>query len=58
MRQVRAVIGDLVDIEEDRAGNVARDIFLMRVAAFAGHMKRAVDDGEIRRAEIVREPLR
>ena len=56
MRQIRRVIGNRIDIEEDRAG-----ICPSRYSAFAsrcsvGRQKGAVDDREIGRRQIVGKP--
>ena len=55
MRQVALGVGDLVDVEEDRARNMLFEIFGVRVPVLARHMPGGVDDDEIGRIELGRE---
>ena len=51
-------VGDLVYVEEYRAGNVARFIFPTRIAVQRRHEPAGVDDPQIGLAETVRQPFR
>ena len=55
--RVRAV-GNLVDVEEARAGNVRRQIFLAAAAPARRHVPAGIDDDEIRVLKVLREPFR
>ncbi len=57
MRQAGAFVGDGVDVEENRAGNVARQIFGAAVALGGRQMPGGVHDRQPRRAEMVGQPL-
>ncbi len=50
-------IGDLVDVEEDRAGDVRRLIFRPRVAAGAGQEQGRVDHAQVGRAQLGCQPV-
>ncbi len=50
MRQFAGMIGDLVDVEENRAGNMAGEIFRLGVALLRRQIKRTVNDDDIRLA--------
>src|SRR3954469_16350756 len=54
-RRVRAV-ADLVDVEEARAGDMAREIFVAAAAAGRGHVPATVEDCDL--AEVLSQPLR
>ena len=56
MRQIRRMIGDRIDVEEDRARDMAFEIFRLGVAFFGGKQKGAVDHREIGRVEIFGKP--
>ena len=58
MRQVGLGVGDRVDVEKHRAGNMAGKIFRAGVAPGRRHMPGGVEDDEIGRVEMVGEPLR
>ena len=45
-------VRDLVDVEEDRAGDVLFEIFGVRVAPVARHMPGRIDDDEVGRVEL------
>jgi hypothetical protein len=57
MRQVGGGIGDAVDIEEHRAGNVAGEIFSLRVAGRVGHVPAAVEHNQVGIAEVAGQPV-
>ena len=44
MRQIRRVIGDRIDVEEDRAWDMRLEIFRLGVAFVGGEKKGGVDD--------------
>ena len=52
MREPALGIGDLVDVEEDRAGNMLGEIFLMRVPVLGRHVPGGIDDDEVGRIEL------
>ena len=49
--QIRRVVGDLVDIEEHRAGNMALEVFRTWIAVLRRQIPGTVDDAHIRRIE-------
>ena len=55
MRQLALGVGNLVDVEEDRPGNMFGEIFGVRVLAFARHVPRGIDDDEVGRIELAFE---
>ena len=55
VRQIALGVGDLVDIEEDGAGDVLLEIFGARVLAVAGHVPGGIDDDDVGRIELGRE---
>ena len=57
MRQAAGTIGDGVDIEELRAGNMPRKKFSVRVAAGRRHMPRGVEDDEVGVEEMFGKPV-
>ncbi len=50
-------IGDLADVEEHRAGDMGGDIFGLGVAIVGRQEEGRVDDAQVRRAELVRQPF-
>ena len=58
MGQIGRGIGDAVDIEEDRAGDMAGEIFGLRVAAGTGHVPAGIDHDQIGIAQMLGQPLR
>ena len=58
VRQAGRMVGDGVDIEEDRSGDVAGEIFAPRIAVFRRQKEAGVDDREIGRAKMLLEPCR
>ena len=55
MGQVALGVGDLVDVEEQRARNMLREIFGTRVPALGRHMPGGIDDDEVGRIELAGE---
>ncbi len=55
MGQGALAVDDLVDVEEDRAGNMLGEIFRARILAFARHVPGGVDDHKIGRVELALE---
>jgi hypothetical protein len=47
----------LVEVEEDRAGNMLRLIFGARIARLAGQEQGGVDHPEVARAELAFQPI-
>ncbi len=56
VRQIGAPVADAVDIEEPRAFDVHPLVILARIAAAAGEMKAAVEDADLRVAQVRGEP--
>jgi len=56
VRQRRLGVGDLVDVEELRAGDVRPGIFRLRVAACVGHVPRGVEHPHVGRAQMIGQP--
>src|ERR1700730_14118866 len=56
VRQIRRMIRDRIDVEEDGAGDMPFEIFRLGVAFFSGQEKRAVDDRDIGRTQMFRKP--
>src|SRR2546425_4822353 len=56
VRQGRAQVGDLVDVEERGAGDVRLDELLEGLEPKPSHVPRAVDDAQVAAAEIRDEP--
>ena len=56
VRQGRAQVGDLVDVEEHGAGDVRLDELLEGLAPKPSHVPRAVDDAQVAAAAIRDEP--
>src|SRR3546814_4465010 len=57
VRQLAARVLDGVDVEEHRAGNVLRLELLARVQPFARQVVAGIHHAQVRRAEIVGQPL-
>ena len=57
VREVRAVVGNLIDIEEDRAWDVVQFEFAARIKAFVGEVPRGVHDTDIRCRDMLGEPF-
>jgi hypothetical protein len=57
VRQVGAGIGDAVDIEEDRAGNVAGEVVRLCVARGIGHVPAAIEHHDIGVAKMGGQPV-
>ena len=55
MRQLALGVGDLVDVEEDGAGNVLGEVLGAGVPAFIGHVPGGIKDHEIGRIELAGE---
>ena len=58
MRQLALGVGDLVDVEEDGAGNVLGEVLGAGVPAFIGHVPGGIDNDEIGRIELAGEFVR
>ena len=58
VRQGRLVVGDVVDVEEQRARNVLGQVFGLGVALGGRQVHRAVEDDEARGVEVGGQPLR
>ena len=56
MRQRIVGVGDLVDVEEYRAGDVLVDELRLGIALLRRQEERAVDDAHVRRVEMVSQP--
>jgi len=50
-------VGDLADVEEPRAGDVARFELRRRVALVGGHEEAAVDNRQVTGIEVARQPV-
>lgn len=57
MRKIRALIGNIVDIEESRARYMARVIFSPRIAPLLRQIPRTVQNPQIRILEMCGQPF-
>ena len=57
MRQIGTVVGNLVNIEKPRAGNMRLDVFFLSVASGLRQIPRAVEYAEIWVFEMRGEPV-
>ena len=57
MGQVGALVGNLVDIEEARAGDMGRLILCLRIAAHVGQVPRGVEDAQVGVLQMGGEPF-
>ncbi len=58
MRQRRFGVGYAIDIEEARTRQMGRAIQRLRVAPIARHVPARIEQHQVRRAELLREPFR
>ena len=57
MRQIGGMVGNGVDIEEDRSGNVSGEKLRLGVTLQCGKIERAIDDGDFGLAQAGGEPV-
>ena len=57
VRQRARGVGDLVDVEEHRAGNVLVGELRLGIALLRRQVERAVDEADVRRVEVGRQPV-
>jgi hypothetical protein len=58
VRRRVGMVGQRVDIEEDRARNVRGAIFVSAAASRGRHVPARIDDAQVRIAEVVGKPIR